>query len=136
MTFKSIEERNANERQRNKTLHRIAYMKEYDARRAKTRKRRAMQKAIAKRQGIIRYGITPEDYAELLEKQNYVCAICSRPPGKRFRLSIDHDHDTGIVRGLLCNTCNLSLGRIGEDPQTLINWAYNAAFYLRHARAQ
>ena len=47
------------------------------------------------------YGITLEQYDLILESQNGVCAVCGEPP-KGLRLSVDHDHKTGIVRGLLC----------------------------------
>lgn len=52
------------------------------------------------------YGITPEKYAELLEAQKGLCAIC----GKAKRLVVDHDHKTGEIRGLLCRICNGFLG--------------------------
>ena len=52
------------------------------------------------------YGITPEQYEELLQAQGGTCAICSKPPTK-MRLSIDHDHLEGHIRGLLCTYCNL-----------------------------
>jgi hypothetical protein len=54
------------------------------------------------------YGITLSLYLLLLDHQNGVCALCQRPPGKRA-LSVDHDHRTGKVRGLLCPPCNRSL---------------------------
>ncbi len=55
------------------------------------------------------YGINLEQYAELLERQGNCCAICGKPEFGQ-RLAIDHCHSTGIVRGLLCIHCNLSLG--------------------------
>lgn len=60
-----------------------------------------------------RYGLSLADYERCLDLQNGVCAICGRPPDKRA-LDVDHDHVTGRVRGLLCPTCNSSLG-IVED---------------------
>ena len=56
-----------------------------------------------------KYGMTPDDYLSLLAKQNGVCAICSKPP-KNNRLAVDHDHDTGEVRGILCHPCNRHVG--------------------------
>lgn len=47
------------------------------------------------------YGITVDQYNLLLEAQGGVCAVCGEPP-KNYRLSVDHDHKTGLVRGLLC----------------------------------
>jgi hypothetical protein len=64
-----------------------------------------------------RFGITAEEYHSLLERQGGVCGICKSPPGKK-RLIIDHDHNTGMVRGLLCYKCNLKLCGI-EDGQFL-----------------
>ena len=56
-----------------------------------------------------KYGLTPEDYDAKLIEQNGVCAICGKPPNKR-RLHIDHCHETGRIRGLLCTGCNTRLG--------------------------
>lgn len=53
------------------------------------------------------FGITPDDYNKMLDEQDGRCAICRRLPGK-INLSVDHDHDTGKVRGLLCPPCNRS----------------------------
>lgn len=67
------------------------------------------------------YGITLEEYTALLEAQNGVCAICgtSNPPGSHGILVVDHDHETGGVRGLLCCNCNTGLGMFGDDPERL-----------------
>jgi hypothetical protein len=63
------------------------------------------------------YGLTLEEYQVLLSKQHGVCAICSEPPrGKRRFLAVDHDHETGAVRGLLCTTCNVGLGALRDSP--------------------
>ena len=73
-----------------------------------------------------RYGVTLEQYDQIFENQNGVCAICGEPETAVFkrgcgtvRLSVDHDHETGKVRSLLCNRCNLLLGRV-EGNQELI----------------
>lgn len=71
-----------------------------------------------------RYGLTPDTYDELLAAQGGVCAICCGPPKGRPGVSgtsyhIDHDHTTGAVRGLLCNTCNSGLGNFKDDPERL-----------------
>ena len=65
-----------------------------------------------------KYGITLQDYDNLLAAQNGVCAICGTPPGKR-RLAVDHDHKTGAVRGLLCVNCNVALGRLQDNVDIL-----------------
>lgn len=57
------------------------------------------------------YGITLDEYATLDEDQNWVCAICEQSN----RLSVDHNHITGRVRGLLCTRCNLEVGKLEKD---------------------
>lgn len=66
-----------------------------------------------------KYGITPTEYDDMLARQGRGCAICTRVPGTgQPRLAVDHDHVTGIVRGLLCARCNHDLlGIFGDDPQ-------------------
>lgn len=54
--------------------------------------------------------LTVEEYDEMLLEQEGVCWICKRAPKSNRRLSVDHDHDTGQVRGLLCTKCNTTLG--------------------------
>ena len=61
------------------------------------------------------FGLTEADYERLLGEQGGGCAICGRLPGSR-NLHIDHDHDTGEVRGLLCFRCNVAIGHLREDP--------------------
>ena len=58
---------------------------------------------------LAKYGITQERYDELLAKQNNECAICGKSFDKQ-KITIDHSHKTNKVRGLLCFTCNISLG--------------------------
>lgn len=71
------------------------------------------------------YGLTAPQYDEMLEKQGFVCAICKKPEsmlsraGKVRELAIDHDHQTGKVRALLCYRCNIGLGLFDEDPNRL-----------------
>ena len=68
------------------------------------------------------YGI---DYAAMNLAQDGVCAICKKPELNRSngpnpkRLSVDHCHETGAVRGLLCNNCNRAIGLLGDDPALL-----------------
>ena len=69
-----------------------------------------------------RYGITEEQYTERLDKQNGLCAICKCPPtsgGRSYILQVDHDHVTGEVRGLLCDSCNKGLGSFKENISNL-----------------
>ena len=65
------------------------------------------------------YGLSVEDYDDLLETQGGVCAICQGvcPTGRR--LAVDHCHVSGVVRGLLCAMCNRSLGLLRDAPANL-----------------
>ena len=67
------------------------------------------------------FGMTVEQYDDLLIAQGNVCAICTKPETSRSgagvikRLAVDHNHSTGKVRGLLCENCNRGLGLFKED---------------------
>lgn len=70
------------------------------------------------------YGITLDQYNEMLEKQGGVCAMCGRPEksmikGKVINLAVDHCHETGRVRGLLCSNCNIGIGNLRHDVELL-----------------
>lgn len=64
------------------------------------------------------YGMTIDEYESMAERQNGVCAICLGQ-SKDGILRVDHDHQTGVVRGLLCDTCNRSLGLLGDSSEIL-----------------
>jgi len=64
------------------------------------------------------YGITIQEYDKILKKQKGRCAICGKKPGK-IRLAVDHCHRTGKIRGLLCNSCNLGIGKLGDTIEKL-----------------
>lgn len=73
------------------------------------------------------FGITVEDYERMAEEQGGTCAICDGPPGGRHgRLHVDHCHETGRVRGLLCDACNRGMGYLGDSAAHLTR----AAQYL------
>ena len=65
------------------------------------------------------FGITLSQYKEMLTKQNGVCGICSSVNINGNYLSIDHNHTTGKVRGLLCMKCNAALGSFGDSKDSL-----------------
>ncbi|MGQ5576771.1 endonuclease VII domain-containing protein [Streptomyces sp. ECR3.8] len=85
------------------------------------------------------YGISVAEYNALLREQGGVCAICGRDEpnahgrtGKQFRLAVDHCHESGAVRGLLCQKCNRAIGLLGDDPVLM----RKAIGYLLRHRAQ
>lgn len=77
----------------------------------------------------LKYGVTPEGFAELLESQLGGCAICHEPHVEGIKgkgLCVDHCHKTGAVRGLLCRNCNSGIGML-KDSLTIVQ---SAARYL------
>lgn len=67
------------------------------------------------------FGINYEQYDQMLKEQKGVCAICGCPetkPNAKY-LAVDHNHETGIVRGLLCNNCNRALGLLKDNKEIL-----------------
>jgi len=66
-----------------------------------------------------RHGVTVDELLEMRERQNNACALCDRS-GAQARLVLDHDHDTGRVRGWLCVACNTGLGRLGDNSAGLM----------------
>ena len=86
-----------------------------------------------------KYNISIIEYEKLLKQQNYVCAICNEQEthktknGNIKRLSVDHDHKTGKIRGLLCHRCNTTFGQVKENIQILINMI---SYKLKHTRKE
>ena len=73
------------------------------------------------------YGLSEDDFYALRDKQGGLCAICGHPDrSAKAILHVDHCHDTGKVRGLLCHHCNVGLGHFRNDPALLSR----AATYL------
>jgi hypothetical protein len=77
-----------------------------------------------------RFGLSIEKYNAMLRAQGGVCAIC-RQPERRVHprtktphaLSVDHNHRTGEIRGLLCHWCNAALGLVGDDASRMLELA-------------
>lgn len=80
------------------------------------------QKRRTFRYELGRYGLDLEQYEQMVKKQKGLCRLCSKPPkpGCHHRLQVDHCHATGKIRGLLCNTCNTALGRLGDSEQGIL----------------
>lgn len=81
-------------------------------------KRKARNKALKRK-----YGITLVQMNEMIDRQGGCCALCRAPfpslEGKNV-INVDHDHETGRIRGILCNTCNKDLGRFGDNAAGLL----------------
>ncbi len=92
----------------------------------RSRKARLMRSgewdATAKRDAQLRYnfGIGIERYDDMLAAQSGVCAICGSTCSSGRNLAVDHCHETGRIRGLLCGNCNKALGLLGDDPDRLV----------------
>lgn len=93
------------------------YEKERYALNSKDQKRKDQVRAYSLR---TKYGITIEQYNQLLEKQNHCCALCEKHESAfKNRLAVDHNHETQEVRGLLCFSCNHRLVGRHKDGKLL-----------------
>lgn len=85
---------------------------------------------LARRRTYLRkkmYGLSDAEFSVLLDEQRGCCAICQTTlEESRNGLVIDHDHETGAVRGLLCGPCNSGIGHLGDNGETV----WRAAIYL------
>jgi hypothetical protein len=84
---------------------------------------RDKKSAYAKKRHLERkYGITQKQWQQMFDRQGGVCALCRIPGrvGRHGKLAVDHCHNTGRVRGLLCAACNVSLGNLGDDVAGLM----------------
>ena len=110
-------------RERQIAKHRERYANDEDV--------RARHKASARASDLKqKYGLTIEQFDELLRRQNYACGICERPFDRTPH--VDHCHLTDWVRGLLCRRCNLGLGNFEDNPAFLVKAARYMARWLLH----
>lgn len=80
-----------------------------------------------------KYSMAPEQYDTILIMQDGRCACCGTDePGRGETFFVDHDHITGFIRGLLCNRCNVGIGKLGDNLEGLTR----ALEYLQRAAAQ
>lgn len=90
-----------------------------------------------RKRNLERYGLTIADYDHMLAQQGGGCAICGRTdPGRHLQthFSVDHCHDSGVVRGLLCHPCNIGIGYLQDNPHVMrAAAAYVAAESIRKA---
>lgn len=70
---------------------------------------------------MAKYGLSREQYRTMYREQGGLCLICKKPErtARNRLLCVDHDHETGHVKGLLCSHCNRGLGLFGDDPRVL-----------------
>jgi len=103
---------------REKILHqnRVVYHKNKD------RKKQAQYRYKFK------YGIGIDEYYKMVEEQGNKCLICETTGNK---LQVDHCHETGIIRGLLCRKCNIAIGLFKESEKNILNALWYVSFYNR-----
>lgn len=95
--------------------------------------RKARQRVNMRSRNLrVKFGMDEAAYQKLFNAQGGVCAICHKPEtkvlnGALLQLAIDHDHETGQIRGLLCNACNVALGLFRDNVDNL----QNAVEYLK-----
>lgn len=120
LKYKEYREKN---KERYKEWQRLWYLKN-KARLAEERKAYRQENKEKSREYDLKrfYGITIAEYEIMVREQNGLCGICKKPS----KLVVDHDHDTGKVRGLLCNNCNTAIGLMKDKAVSLID----AATYL------
>lgn len=100
---------------RDKRSGRVAHCKECDRARWAARSDDERRALVARK-----YGISVAEWDAMYLAQNGLCAICGQPPPVDSRgLVVDHDHDTGLVRALLCQKCNIGVGHFDDDPNLM-----------------
>lgn len=97
--------------------------KRWQCRRCRVARRNKVTKAENMRRFKLKtkFDLSVEEYDEMYEEQNGLCAICFEPEIEGRRLAVDHDHETGQLRRLLCNRCNRMLGFAKESIEILQN---------------
>lgn len=140
---KVIEQRNANQRaytarnsERLAARRRERYATDAEFRERKMAGDRAYRQRyphrMRERNLRTKYGITIADFDRLSAEQGGKCAVCDRVPaghGKSGTLHVDHCHELGVIRGLLCDSCNRAIGLLGDSPAVL---AKASMYLVRH----
>jgi len=102
------------------------------ARRYRAKNLETMRKKGRERERFRRYGLTQEQIDAMLAAQGGVCAICkSDHPGNKRAWHVDHDHETKVVRAILCHPCNVMLGVAKDSPANLLA---GAAYLIAHGK--
>lgn len=132
------EQRNTPESKARRRANQIAFRKrrpEYQREWCKKNpeKVKAINEKWNRKNNLKMYGIDPDIYKTMFDAQQGCCQICHRHQREfKRRLSVDHDHLTGKVRGLLCASCNSGLGQLHDSPDLL----RFAAEYIEHYRTE
>ena len=80
-----------------------------------------------------KYGITYNEYMDMLEKQGGVCLVCGLKSRERKVLCVDHCHASGVIRGLLCDRCNRVLGSVNDNMGLLLRMVQ---YLLKHRKVK
>jgi hypothetical protein len=115
------------------------------AQRKEYHRRHREKYAMAHRESHLKrnFDIGTHEFNEMVAMQGNRCAICKQPEtqmrdGKIKALAVDHDHETGWLRGLLCSACNTAIGKFNDDPRLMvsaINYINDQRLYAEiHAR--
>ena len=124
-----------NQRPERKQYYR-KYLKTYrqrpEAKKRQKEFRQSKKGRLSNRRSVVKcnYGITLEQYDKMFEAQGNSCAICNGVNKSGRKLSVDHDHKTGKVRGLLCGKCNHGIGQFNDSVRLL----QKVISYLRAAK--
>lgn len=111
---------------KNYRLKKLEEDPEFDRKKNQTRKPANQRKYQLR----AKYGLTLDDFQRLFDEQNGICAICPRELELGgHKTHVDHCHETGKVRGLLCFHCNTTIGKVNEDQDIL---ARMAAYLREH----
>ena len=105
-----------------KLCHNAVYRSNYKKNPEKYReytKSKSYRPELKRKANLKTFGLTIQQYEEMLQNQNGVCAICLEECVSGRRLAVDHCHITGKVRQLLCRRCNQSMGKFNDDPVLL-----------------
>lgn len=92
---------------------------------------RAKNKEKLREYHLKQYGITPAEYDALFEAQGKKCACCGQTGFTSKNWHVDHDHKTGVVRGIVCHKCNTTLGLLGDSLPKVEESCNQYLSYLR-----
>lgn len=116
---------------RNNNRDRVLSIERLSRARARERLGEKKWKERQKNYNLKRYGLSLDNYNKLLKEQDGLCAICQTVPEKSHHFHVDHNHDTGEIRGLLCFLCNYAMAAVDKKE----DWCRKAAVYASGRRS-